>query len=201
MNTMNLTGRQKILKAIYPVFTSFVRLFGKHAEIIENKKGVKPVVSIYEITIELNDGTMQPLSAYKGKKILFVNTASDCGYTAQYDGLQQLYEQQKGKLVIIGFPANDFKEQEKGSDAEIGAFCRKNFGVSFPLAIKGSVVRSSGQQPVYSWLTGIDKNGWNRKAPSWNFSKYLVNEAGILTHYFGPSVVPSGDDVTKAINQ
>jgi glutathione peroxidase len=200
MNTLNLTGRQKIMKAIYPAITFAGRLFGMNADIIENKAGVKPIVSIYDITIELNDGSRQLLSFYKGRKILFVNTASDCGYTAQFDGLQNLYESFGDKLMIIGFPANDFKEQEKRTDAEIGAFCRKNYGVSFPLVKKGSVIRGSGQQPVYQWLTNKEKNGWNAKIPSWNFSKYLVNEEGVLTCYFGPSVEPDGEKLSNAIN-
>ena len=199
MNTLDLSGRQKILKAIYPIFTSWQRIVGKNADILLNKKGIKPSESVYDITIVLNDGTSQPLSAYRGKKILFVNTASDCGYTAQYDGLQKLYEQNSGKLIVIGFPANDFKEQEKGTDAEIGAFCRKNFGVSFPLAEKGSVIAGDHQQAIYRWLTDKNKNGWNEKFPSWNFSKYLVNEEGVLTHYFGPSVTPESKTVADAL--
>lgn len=198
-DTMNMSGRQKVMKAIYPVITSVGRLLGKNADIIENSKDIKPAQSIYNINIEMNDGSIQPMSAFKGKKILLVNTASDCGYTAQYDGLQQLHERLGDSLVIIGFPANDFKEQEKGTDAEIGAFCRKNYGVSFPLAKKGSVIKGNDQQEIYQWLTQKQKNGWNSKNPSWNFSKYLVNEAGTLTHFFGPSIEPGSDVITAAL--
>jgi glutathione peroxidase len=133
---MNMSGRQKLLKAIYPVITSVGRLMGKNADNLGNKHGVKPFQSVYDISIILNDGTTQPLSEFKGRKIMLVNTASDCGYTAQYDGLQQLHEKFGNRLVVIGFPANDFKEQEKGTDEEIGAFCRKNYGVSFLLCKK-----------------------------------------------------------------
>jgi len=196
---MNMTGRQKLMKAIYPVITSVGRLMGKNADAIENKQGVRPVQSVYDINIVLNDGTTQSLADFKGKKIMIVNTASDCGYTAQYDGLQHLHEQFGNKLVIIGFPANDFKEQEKGSDEEIGAFCRKNYGVSFLLAKKASVIKGNEQQPVFQWLTDKRKNGWNSKNPSWNFSKYLINEEGILTNYFGPSIEPDSDAIELAL--
>jgi glutathione peroxidase len=201
MDTINMSGRQKVMKAIYPVITSVGRLFGKNADVIENSGDIKPAASIYDITIELNDGTSLPLSSFRGKKLLLVNTASDCGYTAQYDGLQKLHEQRGGDLVIIGFPANDFKEQEKGSDAEIGAFCRKNYGVSFLLAKKGSVVKGNEQQELYRWLTYKNKNGWNAKNPSWNFTKYLVNEKGTLTHYFGPSIEPGSDTIADALKK
>lgn len=129
------------MKAIYPVVTSIGRLFGKNADIIENKSRIKPAQSIYSVNIETNDGSTTTLDAFKGKKILLVNTASDCGYTGQFDGLQALHEKRSNDLVIIGFPANDFKEQEKGTDEEIGAFCRKNYGVSFLLAKKGVVIK------------------------------------------------------------
>ena len=198
-NTMDMSGRQKLLKAIYPVITSVGRLMGRNADNIENKHGAKPVQPVYDISIILNDGTAQPLAEFKGKKIMLVNTASDCGYTAQYDGLQHLHEQLGNNLVIIGFPANDFKEQEKGSDEEIGAFCRKNYGVSFLLAKKGTVVKGNDQQLVYQWLTDKRRNGWNSKSPSWNFSKYIINEEGILTHYFGPSIEPDSDVIEAAL--
>jgi len=198
-NTMDMSGRQKLLKAIYPVITSVGRLMGRNADNIENKHGVKPVQPVYDINIILNDGTTKSLAEFKGKKIMLVNTASDCGYTAQYDGLQHLHEQLGNNLVIIGFPANDFKEQEKGSDEEIGAFCRKNYGVSFLLAKKGTVVKGNDQQPVYQWLTDKRRNGWNSKSPSWNFSKYIINEEGILTHYFGPSIEPDSDVIEAAL--
>jgi glutathione peroxidase len=110
-----------------------------------------------------------------------------------------LYEKYSGKLEIIGFPANDFKEQEKGTDAEIAAFCKVNFGVQFPLMQKSSVIRSDAQHPVYQWLTDSTKNGWNRKTPSWNFAKYIIDEQGRLTNYFGSSVSPLSKEVIKAI--
>ncbi len=131
--------------------------------------------------------------------MLLINTASDCGYTGQYKELEKLYQQYKQRLMIIGFPANDFKEQEKGSDEEIAEFCRINYSVTFPLMKKSTVVKSPEQNPVFQWLTDKNKNGWNNQPPTWNFSKYLVNEEGILTSYFDPSISPVSYLVINAI--
>ena len=130
-----------------------------------------------------------------------MNTASDCGYTGQYDDLQKLSEAYKNKIVVIGFPANDFKEQEKGSDEEIAAFCRINFGVSFPLMQKSSVKKGAGQNKIFEWLTDSSKNGWNSQQPSWNFCKYIVDEQGRLTNYFGSTIEPLGKEITTVLNQ
>ena len=196
-----MTLRQRILRIVYPFLIHFTKLLKKNTKVSENKNGVKPVESIYDLNVHLNNGAILPLSTFKGKKILLVNTASDCGYTAQYADLQKLYQNAKEDLAIIGFPANDFKEQEKGSDEEIAKFCSLNFGVSFPIARKSRVVKSDRQHPVFQWLTNKELNGWNNQQPSWNFSKYLINEEGTLTHYFDPSVLPVSDEVLKAINQ
>jgi len=102
-------------------------------------------------------------------------------------------------LVIIGFPANDFKEQEKGDDEEIAAFCKINYGVTFPLAKKSSVISGPSQNIIFHWLSHAKENGWLNRQPTWNFSKYLVNEEGVLTHYFDPGVSPLSDDVLKAV--
>jgi glutathione peroxidase len=130
-----------------------------------------------------------------------VNTASNCGYTNQYEELQQLYEQYNNRLVILGFPSNDFKEQEKGNDDEIARFCKINYGVTFPLMKKSVVIKGAGQNPVFQWLSDAAQNGWNTKTPSWNFSKYLVNESGMLTHYFDPAISPLSKEVLAAINK
>ena len=132
---------------------------------------------------------------------MLVNTASECGYTAQYDDLQKLYEVHREKLVIIGFPANDFGQQEKGSNDQIAEFCRVNFGVTFPLAQKSTVIAGDQQNDIFRWLTRKDRNGWNTQPPTWNFSKYLVNEEGVLTHYFDPAVSPMSDEVVKAVEK
>jgi glutathione peroxidase len=200
-NVQEMTIRQRVLKAVYPVFTWFGRITGSRSKSFTNESPKPPPQSLYSLSITLNNGDSIPLSTYKGKKILFVNTASDCGYTDQYDDLQKLYQENKNKLVIIGFPANDFKHQEKGTDEEIAQFCRLNYGVTFPLVKKSTVIAGPDQNPVFQWLTDKNKNGWTSKKPSWNFSKYLVNEEGILTNYFDPSISPTGKEVTEAINK
>jgi len=201
INSPDMTARQKLLKAIYPVLTGYKKIFGKDLKMLSNGKNVQPVESFYNLSVKLNDGKELKFRELKGKKVLLVNTASDCGFTAQYDDLEKLYEEEKNKLTIIAFPANDFKEQEKGSDEEIARFCKLNFGVTFPLAIKASVIKQGNQQPVFQWLTDKAKNGWNNKQPSWNFSKYLVDEQGVLTNYFDPAISPLSDEVKKAIDQ
>ena len=196
-----MTGRQKKLKVVYPLWIACTRLLGKNTKIAENAKHARPVQSIYELSVPLNNGNSLPLQAYKGKKLLLVNTASNCGYTNQYEELQQLYKQFSNQLEIIAFPANDFKEQEKGDDNDIAQFCQVNFGVTFPLAKKSVVVKSGDQNNIFQWLTDKTKNGWNEKPPSWNFSKYLINEQGMLTHYFDPSVSPLSEEVVKAVKK
>lgn len=198
-NSKNMTYRQKVLKAVYPMWMWFTKLAGKNRKELSGSK--QPQVSFYSLKGVLNNGDTLDFNSLKGKKVLLVNTASDCGYTNQYKDLQQLSEENTDKLVVIGFPANDFKEQEKGSDAEIAAFCKANFGVSFPLMQKSSVIKSSAQHPVFQWLTDATKNGWNNKVPSWNFSKYLVDEEGVLINYFDPSISPVSKEVVSAIKK
>jgi glutathione peroxidase len=194
-----MTLRQTFLKTIYPVWVWLAKITGKRSDILKNVKNEPPPQSIYDLSVQLNDGKTLPLQTLKGKKILLVNTASDCGYTGQYSALQNLYKEYNGKLLVIGFPANDFAEQEKGDNKEIAQFCQVNFGVTFPLAAKSIVVSSQEQNPIYQWLTDKSRNGWNSKAPSWNFSKYLINEQGVLTHYFDPAVSPDSKEVIEAI--
>jgi len=200
-SSKNMTPRQKVLKAIYPLFTGFSKLFGKGVKTLQNEKNIQPPQSIYALSIEKNDGNILRLDSLKGKKILLVNTASDCGYTAQYDDLQKLHEQYKEKLVVIGFPANDFKEQEKGTDEEIAQFCKLNFGVTFPLTKKTVVKKGQQQNAIFQWLTDSSKNGWCNKQPPWNFSKYIINEKGVLTNYFDPAISPMSEEIRKAINE
>ena len=185
-----MTFRQNMLRWAYPVISWGSRLAKKNAEYIVKEKAVEPAVSLYSIPVTMIDGASMNLESFKGKKILIVNTASDCGYTGQYEGLQKLHERFKEKLVVIGFPANNFKEQEKGSDADIASFCKKNYGVDFLLAQKSDVIKGADQHPVFKWLTDPSQNGWNDKAPGWNFSKYLVSENGQLIGYFGSAVEP-----------
>jgi glutathione peroxidase len=197
LKTKNMTFRQKLLKAFYPALMWISRGSSKNA--VLSNSGSKATVPFYSLNAVLNNGDTLKFESLKGKKILLVNTASDCGYTNQYDDLQKLSEQYKDKLQVIGFPANDFKEQEKGNDTEIAEFCKINFGVTFPLASKSTVIKSAEQNPVFTWLSDAAKNGWNNTAPSWNFSKYLVNEEGVLINYFEPAVSPLSQEVIKAI--
>jgi glutathione peroxidase len=176
----------------------FARTIGKKGKILKNEQGQRPRVAFSSLSIVSNKGDMVPMTRFAGKKLLLVNTASDCGYTAQYAELQELQERFP-ELVIIGFPANDFKEQEKGNDADIARFCQVNFGVTFMLAAKSSVIKGPHQNNVFRWLTDQDFNGWNQQQPEWNFSKYLVNSAGILEYYFGPAVSPLSKEVVNAV--
>ena len=196
----NMSTRQNILKSVYPALTSITRFFGVNSRVVlPEQKGV-PTVSLYDIPFETISGESSSLAAYKGKKIVIVNTASDCGYTGQYEELQSLYAQAKGEIIIVGFPANDFKAQEKGSNEQIASFCKKNYGVEFPIAAKSSVVKGKEQHPVFAWLSDPAKNGWNKEAPAWNFSKYIIDEEGRLIGYFDPGVSPLGKDFLKALN-
>ena len=195
----NMTYRQSILKAIYPLIMLPGKLFGSAKAIQKNTANKLPAVSIYDVELELNNGTKVRMDQFKGKKILLVNTASDCGYTGQYEALEQLHKQYGSKLVVIGFPANDFKDQEKKDDAAIAEFCKINYGVSFILAKKSSVIKSASQNPLFAWLSHAEQNGWCNQQPVWNFSKYLVNETGVLTHFFAQTVSPLDAVLTDQI--
>lgn len=194
-----MSKRQSVLKSVYPVLTGITRFFGVNNKTLKPEQTAVPLVSAFNIPFELNSGDTVTLSSWTGKMIMIVNTASDCGYTAQYEELQSLYNKYKDQLIIIAFPANDFKEQEKGSNEEIASFCKKNYGVEFPIAIKSSVIKGKSQHPLYAWLCDPSKNGWNSKDPSWNFSKYLLNSDGQLLGYFDPGVSPLNNEITKII--
>ena len=152
--------------------------------------------SIHSFTVNSIDGKNLNLASFKGKKILIVNTASKCGYTPQYEGLEKVYEQYKDKLVILGFPCNQFGGQEPGSNEEIVAFCKKNYGVSFPLADKIDV-KGDNIAPIYQWLTMKSKNGILDASIGWNFNKFLIDENGKMMAYFPSSVKPDSEDILK----
>lgn len=196
----NMSVRQSILRKVYPVLTGMTRMLGVNSKVVLPPGEVAPVRAVYDIPFELIDGQYSSLSAYRGKKIIVVNTASDCGYTAQYESLQALYASRKQDLVIVGFPANDFKKQEKGSNEEIASFCKKNYGVEFPMAMKTSVIKGNEQHPLFKWLSDPAANGWNQTPPSWNFSKYVLDEEGKLIAYCDPSVEPMSEIFLKIIN-
>jgi len=150
--------------------------------------------SIHSFTVKSIDGKNLNLASFKGKKILIVNTASKCGYTPQYEGLEKVYEQYKDKLVILGFPCNQFGGQEPGTNEEIVAFCKKNYGVSFPLADKIDV-KGDNIAPIYQWLTMKSKNGILDASIAWNFNKFLIDENGKMIAYFPSSVKPDSEDI------
>ena len=194
-----MTIRQSFLKLVYPLWIWWANKKDKGTKQLSAQKASS--VSFYSLKDTLIKGTEFDFEQLKGKKVMLVNTASDCGYTGQYDDLQKLSERYRDKLVVIGFPANDFKEQEKGSNEAIAEFCRLNFGVSFPLMRKSSVIKGPDQNKVFEWVTNPAKNGWNNQQPSWNFCKYIVDEEGRLTNFFGSTIEPLGKEITTALNQ
>ena len=170
MKKQGMSYRQSILKTIYPAIMWSSKAAGKK-QIQWNQENKIPLVPIYSLTTKDINGKDFDFSTVKGKKILLVNTASDCGFTGQYEALEKLQEKYSSNLVVIGFPANDFKEQE------------------------------SKDNEVFRWLSEASMNGWNQQAPVWNFCKYLVNEQGVLTHYFPMTVDPLDASVVEAIEK
>ncbi|GAL86671.1 glutathione peroxidase [Sporocytophaga myxococcoides] len=156
--------------------------------------------SFYSLKANTLEGDSIDFSKFKGKKVLIVNTASKCGYTHQYSELQKLHETHGDKVVILGFPSNDFFNQEPGNSAQIREFCTANFGVTFQMMEKVTV-KGKGQHPVFEWLSVADKNGWNDQAPKWNFCKYLINENGELVKFFPSGSAPMGFEITEAISK
>jgi glutathione peroxidase len=153
----------------------------------------KVPMSLYDITLNTLDGKPQSLAAYKGKVVLAVNVASECGFTPQYAGLQKLYAEQKDRgLVVLGFPCNQFGGQEPGTATQIETFCQKNYGVTFPLFEKLDV-KGSGKAPLYQFLTA--KYG----EPAWNFHKYLVGKDGQVIQAFPSKVAPDSAELKTAI--
>ncbi|MEY3687222.1 MAG: hypothetical protein RIR84_63 [Bacteroidota bacterium] len=155
-----------------------------------------PTGSIHKFKVPSIDGGTIDFSKFKGKKILVVNTASKCGYTPQYADLEKLYEQYKSKLVIVGFPANNFGGQEPGSNAEINAFCQKNYGVTFTMAEKVSV-KGEDTHPLFKWLTSKTENGVMDAEIKWNFTKFLLDEKGQLINVYPSKVNPMDEQITK----
>jgi glutathione peroxidase len=152
--------------------------------------------SIYDFKVDgLSGGTID-FSQFKGKKILIVNTASKCGFTPQYEYLEKLYEKYKDRLVIVGFPANNFGSQEPGSNDEIKAFCTKNYGVTFPMAAKVSV-KGDDMAPIFKWLTNKTENGVLDADIKWNFTKFLLDEHGTLLAKFDSNVGPMSEEIVK----
>lgn len=174
--------------------------------IFSDKKGssVKPANieakgSFYDFSLKSLDGKETiDFSRYKGKKIVILNTASACGYTPQYADWQKFHEKYGDKIIVIGCPANNFGGQESGTNKEIATFCQKNYGVTFQMLEKISVV-GGDQHPLYKWLSKKDLNGWNDKEPTWNFCKYVINEKGEVSHFFASGVKPTSPEFMKAV--
>ncbi len=154
--------------------------------------------SIYEFKVDGIDGKPIELSKYKGKKILIVNTASECGYTPQYGELEELFQQYQDKLVVIGFPANNFGGQEPGSNSDIQAFCKKNYGVNFPLAAKVSV-KGSDIHPLFDYLTKEAEKMGVEDPIKWNFTKFLIDEKGKLLNVYSHKISPLSEDIQQHV--
>ncbi|MGN6214210.1 glutathione peroxidase [Parafilimonas sp.] len=159
-----------------------------------------PVKSIYSFKIKALDGSTIDFSKFKGKKILVVNTASHCGFTPQYEGLEKLYKENKDKLVIVGFPSDNFGGQEFQNDDSISSFCKKNFGVTFPLTTRVDV-KGDNTTPVFKYLCHKDENGVLDATISWNFNKFIIDENGNLLQHFDSKVTPDSPELLKYINQ
>jgi len=152
--------------------------------------------SIHSFKVEALDGSTIDFSKFKGKKILVVNTASECGFTPQYADLEKLYEQYKNKLVVVGFPANNFGGQEPGANHEIATFCQRNYGVQFPMAAKISV-KGDDIAPIYKFLTDKKENGVKNTKILWNFTKILLDEKGNIIDSFVSTTNPMSESITK----
>ena len=155
-------------------------------------------LSFYDYSALDINGKLVAMDAFKGKNILIVNVASRCGYTPQYEGLQNLYEKYKESLVILGFPSNDFLWQEPGNNEEIIDFCEENYGVTFPMMSK-VVVKGSKKHPIYQFLTQKTKNSYKDSRVTWNFQKYLINKDGVIERIISPRTRPDSEEVVSWI--
>jgi len=170
---------------LYLIFTMNIMLF-----LISTLFGHFAGGSIYDFKIKaLDSADVIDFSSFRGKKILLVNVASRCGYTKQYEALQQLYEQYQTQMVVVGFPCNQFLFQESGSETKIALFCKKKYGVTFPMTTKIKV-KGTSKHPIYKWLTSRELNGVNNYNVSWNFNKFLIDDKGKLIAHFTSSVKP-----------
>ena len=180
-------------------FSIVVLLSGfSYKRIAKNNNGMIASSNFYDLKAMTIDGQEISFEQFKGKKVLIVNVASKCGYTYQYEGLQKLHELYGSKVSILGFPANDFLFQERGSNEEIAEFCEINFGVTFQMFEK-ITTKGKKQSPVYHWLSNKKLNGWNDQKPSWNFCKYLIDEDGKLVAFFDSKVKPLSEEIVSLI--
>lgn len=153
--------------------------------------------SVYEFKLKTINGQNFSLADYKGKKVLIVNTASKCGFTPQYAELQKLADQYKDRMVVVGFPANNFANQEPAANTEIKTFCQKNFGVTFPLSSKISV-KGTDIDPLFAYLTSAPNPDFTGEI-KWNFEKFLIDENGKLIHRYRSKVTPLSPEITKEL--
>ncbi|TAL66433.1 MAG: glutathione peroxidase [Bacteroidetes bacterium] len=161
--------------------------------------GFSQTSGFYDFKVQTLEGQVFDFASLKGKKVMIVNTASKCGFTPQYKDLEEVYQKYQGNLVIIGFPANNFMNQEPGSASEIRQFCTENYGVTFPMMEKISV-KGNNMAPLYRWLTSKEKNGVMDSEVKWNFQKYLIDENGKLVDVVYSKEKPSSDKVTAWVS-
>lgn len=190
-----------LLTILFYMFTTLLSgLFAdknESATRIENNMNGTQNLYDFKMKALIGDQTID-LSQYKGKKVVIINVASKCGFTPQYADWEAFHKKYGKDIVVLGFPANNFGGQEPGSDEEIATFCQKNYGVTFQLFDKIDVVGTM-QHPLYKWLSTKALNGWNDKAPTWNFCKYVVDEKGQLTNFFASAVTPTDPEFRKAV--
>ncbi len=187
MNCIMKSKRQKRLSVIIAFLLISLGIFAQK--------------SFYDFKVKTLDGEDFDFSQLKGKKVMIVNTASKCGFTPQYEQLEEIYKKYGGdNFIIIGFPANNFKQQEPGSDKEIKEFCILNYGVTFPMMSKISV-KGPDIHPLYKWLTSKELNGVMDSSVKWNFQKYLINENGVLEKVYYSAVKPDSNEIIEWITK
>ena len=195
MQELYLLKVNLMIKTINIIIILIISLLNSDYSSNINKETTMP---IYDITINDIEGNTIKLSDYKGKYVLFVNVASNCGFTRQYRELQKLYKDNDEKLVVVGVPCNQFGGQEPGNEEKISIFCSENYNVTFPMTEKVSV-RGSNQHPLYKWLTSKELNGRKNSSVKWNFQKYLIDQEGNLIDYWYSLTSPTSSKITNYI--
>ncbi len=178
------------------IFSLASMIFSKNT-IVSNTTS-QPNKSFYDLKLTTLDGEILHLEKFRGKKIMIVNVASRCGFTSQYKSLQDLCDKFGDKIEIIGVPCNDFGGQEPGSSSQIKNFCSTKYNITFTMSEKQNI-KSNPRSNLYKWLSNPELNGWNKKLPTWNFCKYLINEDGHLTHFFQSSVNPMSEKILSLL--
>jgi glutathione peroxidase len=190
-----------LMKTVLIMFTSLLTgIFADKSEIASKPADAavaKQTLYDFKVKSLVGNKTVD-LGKYKGKKVVILNVASKCGYTKQYADWEKFNKEHGDKIVVLGFPANNFNGQEPGTNEEIATFCSATYGVTFPMFEKVSVL-GDDQAPIYKWLSTKELNGWNDKVPTWNFCKYVVNEKGELTNFFASKILPTDPEFMKAV--